>query len=63
MIQQSSGGVTFAGNAVEAQITQKQNVTHRQMKISIYIGWAFGRPCVVGCLCLMYLGGRLDPHL
>ena len=55
MIQRSGCGVTFAGNAVEVQISQKQNVAHKQIKINIYIGWAFGCPRVVGCLCLMCL--------
>ena len=28
----------------QCSITQKQNVTHRQMKVNIHIGWAFRRP-------------------
>ena len=63
MIQHSTGGVTLAGNAAEAHITQKQNVIDRQMKINIHIVWGFGASMCGCCLCLMCPDGRLDPYL
>ena len=59
MIQRSSRGVALAGNAIELQINQKQNIPRGEIKINMHVRWALGRPCVVGCLCLMFWMGAL----